>query len=236
MVWLGRVAYDAAHSLQERLLVARRGGAVPDTLLLLEHPPVVTLGRSSRAEHLLADPGELLRRGIALRSIGRGGDVTFHGPGQLVGYPIVDLMARGRDVHRFLRDLEGGLIHALATFGLSGQRVPGATGVWLGDEKVAAIGVGVRRWVTYHGFALNASVDLSYFRLIVPCGIADRGVTSLARALGRAVSIEETLRPVAEGIAAAFGAQVRWVEAGQLERALAEAHGSAACGTRNSPG
>ena len=218
--WLGRVEYDRAVALQEALLLARQADRIPDTLLLLEHPPVVTLGRATQAHHLLAGEAELARRGIALRPAARGGDVTFHGPGQLVGYPIVDLTPRGRDVHRYLRDLESGLIAALARFGLAAGRVPGLTGIWVGNEKIAAIGIGVRRWVAWHGFALNVSVDLAYFQLIVPCGIGDRGVTSLARALGRSVQLAETLAPVAEGIAADLGAALTWIAP---EALLAEA-------------
>jgi lipoyl(octanoyl) transferase len=184
---LGRVAYEAAWELQRDLVAARQTGSAPDTLLLLEHPPVITLGRSGESAHLLGSEAELERRGVAFVETDRGGDITFHGPGQIVGYAIVDLAARGRDLHRYLRDLEAVLIRALAEFGIVAGRVDGLTGVWVGDAKVAAIGIRVSRWVTHHGFALNVDTDLSYFDLIVPCGIADRRVTSMEALLGHAV-------------------------------------------------
>lgn len=184
---LGRVGYEAAWELQRDLVAARQTGGAPDTLLLLEHPPVITLGRSGESAHLLGSEAELERRGVAFVETDRGGDITFHGPGQIVGYAIVDLAARGRDLHRYLRDLEAVLIRALAEFGIVAGRVDGLTGVWVGDAKVAAIGIRVSRWVTHHGFALNVDTDLSYFDLIVPCGIADRRVTSMEALLGHAV-------------------------------------------------
>lgn len=184
---LGRVGYDRAWALQRELVAARRSGEAPDTLLLLEHPPVITLGRSGETAHLLGSEAELERRGVTFVETDRGGDITFHGPGQIVGYAIVDLGARGRDLHRYLRDLESVVIRALAEFGIEAGRVAGLTGVWAGDAKVAAIGIRVSRWVTHHGFALNVDTDLSYFDLIVPCGIADRRVTSMAALLGHPV-------------------------------------------------
>jgi lipoate-protein ligase B len=197
----GTLPYDEAVALQERLHAARRSGEVPDVLILLEHPPVVTLGRGAKVEHLLRDPAELERQGVQVRETARGGDVTYHGPGQLVGYPIFDLNVHGRDVHAYVRSLEEALIRVLAAFGVAGDRTRGQTGVWVGNEKVAAIGVGVRQWVTWHGFALNVSTDLGGFRHIVPCGIHDRGVTSLERLIGRSVPMEE----VVERAIAAFG-------------------------------
>ena len=184
---LGRVGYDAAWALQRELVAARQVGAAPDTLLLLEHPPVITLGRAGEAAHLLGSRAELERRGVGFVESDRGGDITFHGPGQIVGYAIVDLDARGRDLHRYLRDLESVPIRALAEFGIRAERVDGLTGVWVGDAKVAAIGIRVSRWVTHHGFALNVDTDLSFFDLIVPCGIADHRVTSMEALLGHAV-------------------------------------------------
>ena len=180
----GRVPYEAARRWQQELVAARAAGRMPDLLILLEHPPTYTLGRAANPGHILMDEGERRRRGVTVHAVERGGDVTYHGPGQLVGYPIVDLRTRGQDVHRFLRDLEEVLIRVLDDFGIQGQRVPGLTGVWVGDEKVAAIGVAFRRWISYHGFALNVDPDLTFFHGIVPCGIADRGVTSMARLLG----------------------------------------------------
>ena len=184
---LGRIGYRAAWALQRQLVAARSADEIPDTLLLLEHPPVITLGRAGSTDHLLGSEAELAGRGVELVASDRGGDITFHGPGQIVGYAVVDLAARGRDLHRYLRDLETVLIRALAEFGIRAGRSPGLTGVWVGDAKVAAIGIRVSRWITHHGFALNVQTDLSYFDLIVPCGIADRRVTSMEALLGGSV-------------------------------------------------
>ena len=194
---LGSVAYAEALALQTRLVEERRSGTIGDTLLLLEHPPVITRGVRSRQStaNLIATPEELTRQGVELFETGRGGDITYHGPGQVVGYPILDLRPERCDVHRYVRDLEEVLIRAIARFGVAGVRVPGLSGVWVGpagrEEKVAAIGVRISRWITSHGFALNVSTDLRHFGLIVPCGIADRGVTSLARVLGRPVPMRD---------------------------------------------
>lgn len=185
---VGLVPYEAGLALQAELVAARKADAIPDTLVLLEHPPVITLGvkvRQSR-EHILASDTDLQARGVAVFEAGRGGDVTYHGPGQLVGYPILDLKPDRQDAHRYVRDLEAVLIGVCADYGLSATRVQGRTGVWVDQEKVAAIGVRLSRWVTSHGFALNVTTDLSHFDLIVPCGITDRGVTSLARLLPEA--------------------------------------------------
>ncbi len=177
----------------ERVEAARGGDAV---LILVEHEPVITLGRSAKEGHLRVAPEELARRGIELHKSNRGGDITYHGPGQIVGYPILYLPEGRRDIHRFLRTLEGAIIGALATFGIHGLRVPGLTGVWVGEAKIAAIGVAFRRWTSHHGFALNVTTDLAAFDLIVPCGIADRPVTSMAKLLGRApprAAVEDAL-------------------------------------------
>jgi lipoyl(octanoyl) transferase len=200
----GTVPYAEAVALQERVHRARREGRVPDVLLLLQHPPVITLGRGARSEHLLADPERLERLGVEVHETARGGDVTYHGPGQLVGYPIFSLDEHRRDVHWYLRAVEEALIRALERFGIAGERAPGLTGVWVGREKVAAIGIGVRNWVTWHGFALNVSTDLDAFGLIVPCGIRDRSVTSLERLLGRPVGEEEAAEAVIGGLADVF--------------------------------
>ena len=198
--------YRDGLALQQRLVAARRRDEIRDTLLLLEHPPVVTLGRGSRPEHVRLDPSELARRGIELHEAGRGGDVTFHGPGQLVGYPILALEPERRDAHRYLRDLEQVLIEACGSFGVTTARVPGLTGIWVGRDKLAAIGVRLSTgWVTSHGFALNVGRDLGGFETIVPCGIADRGVTSLARLTGRDWPLEEVAAQVAGKLAAVFG-------------------------------
>lgn len=210
VVRAGTVPYGEAVELQERIRQARQQGGIPDVLLLLQHPPVITLGRAADPSHLLVDREALARRGVEVCETARGGDVTYHGPGQLVGYPIFSLVERGRDVHRFLRDVEEALIVALARFGIEGGRVPGLTGVWVGSEKVAAIGIGVRHWITWHGFALNVSTDLDAFGLIVPCGIRDRGVTSLERLLGRRVEEEEVTGAVVSGYSEVFGAQATY--------------------------
>jgi lipoyl(octanoyl) transferase len=190
---LGRVAYAEALALQRALVEERKGGAIDDQLLLVEHPHVLTLGvrGDGGRSHIIASPALLAARGVQVHEAGRGGDITYHGPGQIVGYPIVDLKPDRQDVHRYVRDVEEVLIRTAAEYGIHAGRVAGLTGVWVGQEKLAAIGVRIARWVTSHGFAFNVSTDLEYFRLIVPCGIADRGVTSLERMLGRRVDRTE---------------------------------------------
>jgi lipoyl(octanoyl) transferase len=187
------VPYAEALQLQRRLVEDRLAGRICDTLLLLQHPHVLTLGVKGDGgrSHILVPHEALEDRQIAVYDAGRGGDVTYHGPGQIVGYPIIDLKPDRCDVHRYVRDLEEVLIRVAADYGIAGQRVPGLTGVWVGREKLAAIGVRITRWITSHGFALNVATDLDYFNLIVPCGIADRGVTSLARLLGHSVDLAE---------------------------------------------
>lgn len=202
---LGRVEYDAALALQQQLVEERRAGRIGDTLLLLEHPPVITLGVKTRgrASNIVASPDALREAGIAVHETGRGGDVTYHGPGQLVGYPIFDLNPDRRDVHRYVRDIEEALIFAIREFGVEGRRVQGLTGVWVGpegrEEKIAAIGVRISRWITSHGFALNVATDLGHFDLIVPCGISDRGVTSLERVTGRSIEMADVENAVVKG-------------------------------------
>jgi lipoyl(octanoyl) transferase len=202
---LGTLAYDEAIELQRALVEDRRAGRVPDLLLLLQHPHVITLGvRREGRSHVLASPAELNGRGVSVFETGRGGDVTYHGPGQLVAYPILDLRPDRMDVHRYVRDLEQVMIEASARFGVQAARVAGLTGVWVGGEKLGAIGVRISRWITSHGIALNVATDLSYFRLIVPCGIADRGVTSLERLLDRRIPMPEVETVFAERFAAVF--------------------------------
>jgi lipoate-protein ligase B len=175
-------------------------------LVMVEHdPPVITLGRGARAAHITASKERLAAEGVEIHESARGGDVTYHGPGQLVGYPIMRLDLHGRDVHKYLRDLEEVLMRLLARFGLEGTRAEGMTGVWVGKEKVAAIGVAISRWVTWHGFALNVAPNLEHFGLIVPCGIRTRGVTSLARLLGRPISVAEVKPPLVECVVEVFG-------------------------------
>ena len=198
---LGRVEYARALALQADLVRRRAAGEIPDRLLLLEHPHVLTLGSSARRDHILATGAQLRERGIELFEAGRGGDVTYHGPGQLVGYPILRLGPERRDLHRYLRDLEEVLIRTLAAFDVRAGRADGLTGVWTAGRKIAAIGIRVSSgWVTSHGFALNVQPDLSYFRTIVPCGIHDREVTSLAECTGGPVSMET----VQDAVVAAF--------------------------------
>jgi lipoyl(octanoyl) transferase len=197
------VAYDEALEVQRALVEQRKAGTIPDTLLLLEHPHVLTLGvrKGGGRINILAPPERLSELGVTVHDAGRGGDVTYHGPGQLVGYPILDLRPDRQDVHRYVRDLEEVLIRACADFGVTAERLAGFSGAWVqhpqrGLEKIAAIGVRISRWVTSHGFAFNISTDLDFFKLIVPCGISDRGVTSLAQQLGRRVdshAVEESV-------------------------------------------
>lgn len=181
---LGVMPYADALALQREAARARLSGAIADDLLLLvEHPPVITLGRSARAGNLLASPDLLAARGVELFEVERGGDITFHGPGQLVGYPIVDLTQHREDLHWYLRQLEEVMIRSLSACGILAARNPGKTGVWVAGRKIASIGVHARQWVTWHGFALNVTTDLSYFDLIVPCGIHDVTMTSVEREL-----------------------------------------------------
>jgi len=191
----GRTDYDRAHRWQKTMVERRFAGEIGDVLLLLEHPPTYTCGRATQPEHLPTS-AFLETSGVGLVEIERGGSITYHGPGQLVGYPIVDLRARGRDVHRYLRDLEEVLIETLATFSLHGVRREGLTGVWVAEEKVAALGIYVSRWISSHGFSLNISPDLEYFRAMRPCGLDGGQVNSLEGLLGRRVEraeVEEVL-------------------------------------------
>jgi lipoyl(octanoyl) transferase len=199
---LGLVPYAEALEWQKHLVDQRRAGEIPDQLLLLQHPPVITLGvrtRSSRV-NVVATPEALAAAGVEVFETGRGGDVTYHGPGQLVGYPIISLKPDRCDVHRYVRDIEEVMIRTAAAFGVEAARVPGLTGVWVGNEKLGAIGVRIAKWTTSHGFALNVAPDLTHFRLIVPCGIPDKGVTSLEKLLDRPV----LMRDVEDAAAAAF--------------------------------
>jgi len=212
--FLGRVPYAEAATLQERLVVRRRHGETGDLLLLLTHPPVITLGRGTHAENVVIPDDARVARGIEIHEAGRGGDVTYHGPGQLVGYPIIALRDDRRDAHRYLRDLEEGLIATAAAYGVATTRVPGLTGVWVGKAKLAAIGVRLGTgWITSHGFALNVGRDLSGFDTIVPCGIRDRSLTSLARCLDRDLDPEDVANTAADRVAAALGYEAVWDDA-----------------------
>lgn len=188
---LGTLDYREAWDVQLETHAAVAEGVAPETLLLVEHPPVITFGRKGGREHLLVSEDELRARGFSLYDIERGGDVTYHGPGQLVGYPILRI---GRRVRDYLRRLEGVMVSVLDDYGIEAVGSPGYAGVWAGDEKVVAIGVAIKRHVSFHGFAFNVHTDLDHFETIVPCGIADRGVTSLSRLLGRHVPLDE-VRP-----------------------------------------
>ena len=204
---LGVIRYAEALELQRRLVEDRKAGHIPDTLLLLQHPHVVTVGvKKDGRRNIVATPERLSALGVEVFDTGRGGDVTYHGPGQLVGYPIIDLNPDRRDVHRYVRDLEEVMIRVCANYGLTAGRIAGLSGAWVGPaEKIGAVGVRISRWVTSHGFAFNVATDLDFFRLIVPCGIADRGVTSLALAAGTEPSMEEVETRFVEQFAAVFG-------------------------------
>src|ERR1700730_15776688 len=195
--WLGLVPYDDGLRMQERAVERLRSGEGPEQLLLLERPHVFTLGRGADSSNILADQQQLQTNSVEVHETGRGGDVTYHGPGQLVGYPIINLKPDRCDVHRYVRDIEEVLIRTIAEFGVTGARISGLTGMWVGNEKIGAIGVRIARWITSHGFALNVNTDLSYFKMIVPCGITDKGVTSLSRLLGRQVDMEQVASVVA---------------------------------------
>lgn len=204
---LGRMEYGAALALQQELVERRKRGEICDQLLFVEHPHVVTMGRNGRQENVLASPEALKRAGIAFYPTDRGGDVTYHGPGQIVGYPIFDLREWKRDVVAYVRAIEEALIRALAEFGVVGERIAGATGIWVGDAKVAAIGVHISRWVTSHGFALNVDTDLSYYRHIVPCGLW-KPVTSL-RELGCTASRDEVVDALVRNFERVFERELR---------------------------
>lgn len=194
-VWLGEVAYREALELQLSYLDRRANRDIPDTLLLLTHPHVYTLGRAGDEANLLVPRETLAAEGVSVERVGRGGDITYHGPGQLVGYPIVRM--ENPDVHRFVRSIEAALIEALRAFGVPSRRIPGLTGVWAEERKIASIGVGIRKWVTYHGFALNVSTDLSWFRRIHLCGLKGREATSIAAVTGSAPPMDAVRDAVA---------------------------------------
>ena len=210
---LGLISYAEAYALQQRLAAARKAGAIEDVLLLCEHPPVITLGRNAKRENLLVSEHVLRQKGVELHVTNRGGDITYHGPGQIVGYPILNLGAIKRDVGWYVRTLEDAMINVSSDFGVTAFRVQGKTGIWVqvGDraeateEKLGAIGVHISRWVTTHGLAYNVSTDLLYFDLIVPCGIADRKATSLEKLLSRNISTEEVKPRVVQHLARLFG-------------------------------
>lgn len=210
---LGLVPYADGLELQRQLVEERKADRIPDTLLLLQHPHVLTIGvKKEGKEHILATPDRLSSLNVDVFETGRGGDVTYHGPGQLVGYPIFDLNPDRRDVHRYVRDLEEVMIRVCADYGLTADRVKGFSGAWIGDEKIGAIGVRISRWITSHGFAFNVSTDIDFFNLIVPCGIVDKGVTSLAAKLGKAPPMAEVEDRFVEHFTAVFERSVSLAE------------------------
>ena len=207
---LGLIGYDEALVLQRDLVEQRRANNVPDLLLLLEHPPVITLGvRSEIARANVVASGERLADlGVTVHETGRGGDVTYHGPGQIVGYPILDLRPDRCDVHKYVRDLEEVMIRTCAAYGVKAGRIPGLSGTWVGTDKIGAIGIRISRWITSHGFAFNVGTDLDHFTLIVPCGITDRGVTSLEKITGRSMPIRDVEDAIVRSFADVFNRAV----------------------------
>jgi lipoate-protein ligase B len=212
----GITAYRDAWDLQKRLVEMRFKNRISDILILTEHNPVITMGRATEKSNLLLSPEELKQRGVEAYEIERGGDITFHGPGQLVAYPIIDLNERGRDLHRYLRDLERVVIATLADLGIEAGLKSGLTGVWANDHKLAAIGVAVKRWIAYHGLALNVSTDLDYFKYINPCGITEYPVGSVESVLGRKVDFDKVADLLADNFAAPFGYKIEMVSQDEL--------------------
>jgi len=205
---LGQVEYDRAYYLQAKLLYQRINGEIKDTLLLLEHPPTITIGKSGKLESILASQSQLAEKGIPVFFVDRGGDATYHGPGQLIGYPIFGL--RGRDLHQYVRDLEEVVIRTLNDFGIKAGRDKTHPGVWVGNEEIAAIGLRIRRWVSMHGFALNVNTDLEPFSLIHPCGFSDRRATSISHLLSQDVLMAAVTERLLAHFVEVFNAQIEW--------------------------
>jgi lipoate-protein ligase B len=222
---IGRTRYADAWKLQQQLFTARQTQRVSDIVLLTEHEHVYTLGKTADKNHLLATDGELAARNIDTFDVDRGGDITYHGPGQLVGYPIIDLSAHYKDTHRYLRDVEESLIRSLGELGIDAGRNPDFTGVWIGNEKIAAIGVKISRWITMHGFALNVSTDLSLFDRIIPCGIFHKGVTSIEKILGRTIALSDVARIFAVKFSEIFHSDHRWILREELSEYIDEKKG-----------
>jgi lipoyl(octanoyl) transferase len=230
IVWvadLGLIAYEPACALQRELVEARKAAAIPDVLLLCEHSHVITLGRNGKRDNLRAGEHLLKQMNVRFHDTDRGGDITYHGPGQIVGYPILDLAEHRRDIRWYVEQLEELMIRATANFGLIGHRSDANHGVWIdvpgGEAKLAALGVHLSRWVTSHGFAYNVATDMRYFDLIVPCGVAGKGATSLERALGRAVAIEEVRERLVEQFASVFARQPLRISRQELDERLRSA-------------
>lgn len=213
--------YDSVLELQHRLVAARRDGGIQDTLILVEHPPVITLGRRGDASNILASGQGLAAHGIQVRRVERGGDVTYHGPGQLVGYPVMDLQQHRQDVGWYIGSLEEVLIRTLSDFGIAAKRLPGSIGVWLDERsKIAALGARIEDWITYHGFALNVAPNLSHFRLIIPCGLVGKEVTSMEKVLGRGVDMAEVRGRVSRNFSTIFNMKMRTIALGDLLAAV----------------
>jgi lipoyl(octanoyl) transferase len=232
VVDLGRIGYERAYALQQRVVAARKAALVPDVLLLCEHPHVITLGRNGHTEHLLAPEAMLRQMGVEFHSTNRGGDITYHGPGQVVAYPILNLAEIRRDVGWYVRRLEEAMIRTTAEYGISAKRVEGCTGVWANaaetdappdEEKLGAIGVHISRWITSHGLAYNVSTDLHYFDLIVPCGIAGKRATSLTKLLGHPIEMQDAAARMVRHLGDCFGREMRGVGVAELEEALVSA-------------
>ncbi len=219
-LFLGTLDYAVALQLQMQLCELKKHGFKEDVLLLLEHPPTITLGRNGKRHHLLASEETLASRGVHCYEVDRGGDVTFHGPGQLVGYPLIRLEGRERDVHWYVRNLEEVLLRVVSSFGIEGSRREGLPGVWTSQGKVAALGVHITRWITRHGFALNVQTDLSFFDLIVPCGIASMGVTSMSSILRQPVELSDVASRIAGEFGNVFHRQILWLSEGELRDKL----------------
>jgi len=233
LVWVvdaGLIPYGPAYELQRQIVAARKARAIPDVLLLCEHPHVITLGRNGSRENLRVSDELLRARNVEFHTSDRGGDITYHGPGQIVGYPILDLAEHRRDIGWYVGQLEEIMIRATADYGLAAKHVCGQHGAWLdlpqGEVKLGALGVHLSRWVTSHGFAYNVSTDLSFFDLIVPCGIAGKGVTSLERALGRHVEMDQARERIVAHFASVFECDVKTMSAAELAEGL-----RSACGT-----
>ena len=228
LVNLGIVPYADALALQHRIVEARKRGVLNDALLLLEHPPVFTLGRNADESNVIASPEYLKQIGIDVFRVERGGDVTYHGPGQLVGYPILDLHNFRLDVGWFVRSMEEMLIRTLNDFGIHGKPIEKLVGVWLdtptGEAKLVQIGARIEQWITYHGFALNVDPNLAHFDLIVPCGISDKAVTSMARVLNRPIDLQKVRRCVAEKFGAVFGAEIVEISSEEFQARLNMIH------------
>ena len=227
IVDFGSIGYAEAWALQKRVAAARKAGAIEDVLLLCEHPHVITQGRNGKREHLLASEHVLRQKGVEFHTTDRGGDITYHGPGQIVGYPILNLGAIRRDVVWYVRMLEEAMIRATAEFGVAAERVAGKTGIWVkngnAEEKLAAIGVHISRWVTSHGFAYNVSTDLRYFDLIVPCGIAGCKATSLEKLLGDSVKRKDVAPQIAQHLGEVLGLELKETSRAELLEKLREA-------------